>query len=149
MAPTLVRRRGSAKTDAFVLGVLSSIPFDWIARRWVEGHMKFGVLGPLPVPELRVGSRLGERVVELAGQLAAVDGRYRDWAVEVGVEVGTAAEEPMKTALIVELDATVSVLYGLQRDQIEHLFATFHRGWDYRGRLDAVLAHYENWKSAS
>lgn len=146
MAPTLVRRRGSAHTDSFVLGVLSSIPFDWVARRWVEGHMKFGVLGPLPVPVVRAGTAIADRVVTAAGRLAAVDERYQEWADEVGVAVGTANDEPTKSDLIAELDALVSLLYGLTEDHVEHVFKTFHRGWDYQPRLDAVLAHYAVWK---
>ena len=85
-------------------------------------------------------------MVLVAGRLAAVDERYSEWAREVGVEVGTANDEPTKSDLIAELDALVSLLYGLSEDQVEHIFKTFHRGWDYQPRLDAVLAHYAAWK---
>ena len=40
----------------------------------------------------------------------------------------------------------MSLLYGLTEDQVEHVFATFHRGWDYEPRLEAVLKHYRAWK---
>jgi len=42
-----------------------------------------------------------------------------------------------------ELDALAAHLYELSRAQVEHIFATFHRGWDYQPRLDAVLAHFD------
>jgi hypothetical protein len=48
-----------------------------------------------------------------------------------------------------ELDALVSHLYGLTRDQVAHIFATFHRGWDYKPRLDAVLEHFDRIAGAS
>ena len=51
-----------------------------------------------------------------------------------------------KDELIAELDALVSLLYGLSEDQVEHVFATFHRGWDYEPRLQTVLKHYRAWK---
>lgn len=51
-----------------------------------------------------------------------------------------------KDDLIAELDALVSLLYGLSEDQVEHLFATFHRGWKYEPRLEAVIQHYQAWK---
>ena len=35
-APLLVVARVDARAEAFLLGVMSSIPFDWVARRWVE-----------------------------------------------------------------------------------------------------------------
>ncbi|WP_455132206.1 hypothetical protein [Microbacterium aurum] len=69
-------------------------------------------------------------------------------AMEVGVEVGTANDEATKTELIAELDALVSLLYGLTPEHVEHVFATFHRGWNYTARLERVLAYYEQWKDA-
>ena len=84
-APLLVCRRGGTKAEAFLLGVLSSIPFDWAARRWVELHLTFEVLAALPIPRYVEGNAWARRVVELSGGLAAVDARYADWAAEVGV----------------------------------------------------------------
>jgi len=148
-APFLVNRAGSARSEAYLLGVLSSIPLDWYARRYVELHLNFHIFNNLPVPTYRPGMALTDRVVELAGRLAAVDGRYGPWAEEVGVEVGTANDEPTKTEMIAELDALVSLLYGLTQEQVEHVFATFHRGWDYAARLARVLTYYEQWKDAA
>jgi hypothetical protein len=42
-----------------------------------------------------------------------------------------------------ELDALVARLYGLSRSQVEHVFSTFHRGWDYKSRLAAVLEYFD------
>jgi len=81
--------------------------------------------------------------------LAAVDERYATWAAEVGVDIGAANAEPAKSELIAELDATVALLYGLTQEHVEHVFATFHRGWDYTARLERVLAYYEQWKDAA
>lgn len=84
--------------------------------------------------------------MEVTGRLAAVDDRYTEWAAEVGVPVGSVTTKSAKDDLTAELDAVVSLLYGLSEDQIEHIFATFHRGWDYQSRLEAVLTHYARWK---
>ena len=35
-APVIVQRQGGAVEAAALLGVMSSIPFDWYMRRWVE-----------------------------------------------------------------------------------------------------------------
>lgn len=148
-AHMVVTRQGSARHEAFLLGVMASIPFDWSARRWVELHLTFGILTRLPVPWLKYESSLASRVVMVAGRLAAIDERYRTWAEEVGVEVGTANDQSTKTELIAELDALVSLLYGLKEEQVEHVFATFHRGWDYAARLERVVAYYEQWKDAA
>ena len=83
------------------------------------------------------------KVIEIAGKLAAVDARYAIWAKEVGVKVGSVKTATDKETLIAELDALVSHLYGLSRTQVEHIFKTFHRGWDYSSRLEQVLAFYD------
>ena len=145
-APFLVRRSGPVESDAYILGVLSSLPLDWYARRYVELHLNFHIFNWLPVPLYVPESPLGGRVVAIAGRLAAVDERYADWAAEVGVPVGSVTSQAEKDDLIAELDALASLLYGLSEDQVKHIFATFHRGWDYQSRLDAVMTHYAAWK---
>jgi hypothetical protein len=146
-APLLVNRDGDERSEAFLVGVLSSIPFDWTARRWVELHMTFEILSALPLPEFDLSNQLCQRVVEVAGRLAAVDERYIDWANAVGSPVGSVTSHSEKDDLIAELDALVSLLYGLTDDQVEHIFATFHRGWDFASRLESVLRHYRQWKA--
>ncbi|MGB4809933.1 MAG: hypothetical protein WBP39_10610, partial [Candidatus Phosphoribacter baldrii] len=43
-APYLFRREGSASAEAYLLGVLSSIPLDWYARKYVEMGMNLHIL---------------------------------------------------------------------------------------------------------
>ena len=145
-APVLVRRAGDAHTEAFLLGVISSILFDWFARRWVELTMSFELLNSFPVPRPDLNGAQAKRVIRIAGVLAAVDIRFEEWAKEVGVPVGSVKTSAEKDDLTNELDALVSLLYDLSEDQVEHVFATFHRGWDCQPRLEAVLAHYREWK---
>ena len=78
-------------------------------------------------------------MVELSGRLAAVDERYAEWAASVGVPVGSVTEATREDELVAELDALVARLYGLTGDEVENVFETFHRGWDYRPRLERVL----------
>jgi hypothetical protein len=141
--------QGGPRDEAFVLGVLASIPFDWQVRLLTEMNFTFEVLNAMGVPARDGSGVLADRIVSIAGRLAAVDERYATWAAEVGVEIGTANAEPTKTELIAELDALVSLLYGLTSEQVEHVFATFHRGWNYAARLERVLAYYEQWKDAA
>jgi len=145
-APLIVRRKGDEAAEAYLLGVMSSIPFDWATRRWVELHLTFELLNALPVPKYDPASAAARRVAAIAGRLAAVDDRYADWAAKVGVAVGSVATPAEKIDLMAELDALVSLQYGLTEDQVEHVFATFHRGWNYEQRLEAVLNHYRAWK---
>lgn len=145
-APYLYRAPGTPpEAEAFLLGVLSSIPLDWYARKYVELGMNFHILNGLPIPEFHP-TPASDRIVQISGRLAAVDDRYVGWAADVGVPVGSVKSQPEKDDLVAELDAIVSLLYGLTDDQVEHVFATFHRGWKYQLRLQAVLDHYRAWK---
>jgi hypothetical protein len=147
-APYLLLRRGEKADEAYLLGVLSSTPFDWYARRFVELKMSYGLLNAFPVPRPEMNDSRRQRVIAIAGRLAAVDDRYASWAAKVGVPVGSVTDEATKNDLITELDALVAHLYGLSRSDVEHIFATFHRGWDYGPRQAAVLSHYDRWAAA-
>lgn len=145
-ASVMHRLAGTAKHEAYVLGVLSSIPFDWQARMLTEMNLTFEILNQLSLPITDVETGWGAQVVQIAGKLAAVDGRYEDWASEVGVPVGSVGTEIEKNDLVSELDALVSLLYGLDEGQVEQVFKTFHRGWNYDARLDAVLTRFREWR---
>ena len=137
---------GSSTTEAYLLGVLSSVILDWQVRRSVELNLTYHILYGLCVPRPALGQQLAAKVVEISGRLAAIDKRYSEWAEEVGVAVGSVTDESTKDDLIAELDALVALLYGLDESQVTHIFETFHRGWDYKPRLEAVLKHFNSWK---
>jgi hypothetical protein len=112
----------------------------------VELSLNFHVLNAFPVPRPASDDPLRARVVEIAGRLAAVDQRYSEWAAKVGVPVGSVPDTD-RDDLIAELDAVVALLYGLTRQDVQHVFATFHRGWNYQPRLTATLTHFDAWKA--
>lgn len=142
--PYLLWPRGDRLDEAFLLGVLSSLSLDWYARRFVEVGLNFFIFNPFPVPRPARSDKRWERVVALSGRLAAPDDRFADWAEAVGVEHGPLAPD-IKQDMIDELDAVVAHLYGLSAEQLTHIFETFHEGWDFRPRLEAVMAHFHRW----
>lgn len=151
-APYLLQRLGETADEAYLLGVMSSIPFDWYSRRFVETHVTFDLLSAFPVARPEPDDPLRQRVIENAARLAAVDARYDGWLAAVEDETGIAMGTPTRLAdaerfsLIAELDALVSLLYGLSESDVNIVFDTFHRGWDFESRLDAVLAHHATWE---
>ncbi len=145
-APYLLWPRGDEKDEAFLLGILSSIPLDWYARRFVETHVNYYVFNPFPIPRPPRDDPRWRRVVALAGRLACPDDRFAEWAEAVGVECGPLAEEE-KQEMINELDAVVARLYGLSEAQLVHIFETFHEGWDFEERLREVLVHFRAWRT--
>jgi hypothetical protein len=146
LAPYFVRVKGDEKDEALLLGVLSSIPLDWYARRLIELHATFYLITPFPVPRPDSANILRKRVIELAGRLACLDARYKAWGDAVGVDYG-ALDPKVKEDMIHELDAVVAHLYRLDKKQLTHIFETFHVGWDYMPRLKATLVHFERWKA--
>ena len=143
-APYFLWPKGDERDEAYLLGVLNSIPLDWFSRRFVETNLNYHLLNSFPVPRPGRDSELRKRVVNLSGQLVATDDRYDGWAEVVGVECGQ-LDEDEQLERIYELDAVVSHLYGLTREHIEVIFETFHDGWDYEERLNRVLDHYDQW----
>ncbi len=146
LAPTLLWPRGGPPDHAFLLGVMSSLPLDWYARRFVETHLTYSVLNPFPIPRPDPDDPLWKRTVALAGRLASPDDRFADWADEVGVACGP-LDNDEKQDRIRELDAVVAHLYGLDEAQLVHVFETFHEGWDHEERLRATLRHYQAWSA--
>jgi hypothetical protein len=122
---------------------MSSLPFDWYARKVVDGHLKMYILDYMPIPKVSMGSAAVLRLIENSGRLAAIDERYANWANAVGVKVGSVKSDTEKDSLIAENDALVAHMYGFSRIQLEHVFKTFHRGWDYAPRLERVLSFYD------
>jgi len=145
-APYLVMQRGNWLDTTFILGVLSSIPLDWYARRYVENHVSFFIINPFPIPRPNSDNSLYRRVIEIAGRLACTDERFAVWAGEIGVEYGP-IDENEKQDMIHELDAVVAHLYDLSVEQLIHIFESFHEGWDYQDRLEKTIKHFQKWRS--
>jgi len=142
-APYLLWPSGDESDEAYLLGVLCSIPLDWYARRVVEISVNFHLFNAFPIPRPDRDDPLRLRVINVAGRLAAVDDAYQYWAEAVDVPVGSVSSEAEQTDLIAELDAAVAHLYGLTGDDLKVIYETFHEGWDHTRRLSAVLAHFE------
>lgn len=142
--PYLLQTRGGCRDEAFVLGLLASMIMDWCARRTVEMSLNFHVLNALPAPDPGEGHPVRDRVVEIAGRLAAVDDRFADWARNVGVPVGSANDPSIKSDLICELDACVAHLYGLDEGDLAVVYSTFDakRPDRYADHHAKVLTHY-------
>jgi hypothetical protein len=146
LAPYFLWPVGNEQDQAYLLGVLSSIPLDWYARRFVENHLTYATLNPFPVPRPPRTSALWQRTVELAGRLACPDKRFAKWANAVGVKYGKLHPDE-KTDHIHELDAVIAHLYGLNSRQLQVIYETFHEGWDFEDRYRETLKHFEAWKS--
>ncbi|MFB6188049.1 MAG: hypothetical protein ABEI86_14440, partial [Halobacteriaceae archaeon] len=64
-APYFLWPRGDERDEAYLLGILCSIPLDWYARRFVETTLNFHILNGFPIPRPGREHPLRKRVVEL------------------------------------------------------------------------------------
>jgi hypothetical protein len=140
-APYLLWPTGDEHDEAFLLGVLCSMPLDWYARRVVEVSLNFHLFNGFPVADPGRDHPVRRRVEQIAGRLAAVDDWYEAWAEEVGVPVGSVTKEEQPD-LLAELDAAVAVLYGLDQSDLRVIYDTFHEGADYSAHCERVLHHH-------
>jgi hypothetical protein len=121
-APYLVFNLGGPSEQAFTLGVMNSLPFDWQARRLVELSMNFFILNMirLPVPaETDVGA-----IAKRAARLSYIDPRFESFAVDAGVEPSPLEGED-RTRAKAEIDALVARAYGLRAEDLEVIFNDF------------------------
>jgi hypothetical protein len=147
MATVLLRKKGTPVTDAFMLGIMSSVIYDWVARRWIEGTFSINIFEELPIPTAAFNTQIGRGIVELAARLAAKDARFETWANECGVKVSSVKSAEEKNELISELDALVAIAYGLSAKDVSLIMETFHVGWDYQSHLEKVLGYFEKWSN--
>ena len=119
---------------------------DWFARCFVEMNLTFHLVNMFPIPDSDpfIPGSIAEKVAHISGRLATTipDDRFVEWADEVGVPVGSVKSETEKQDLIHELDACVAHLYGLDEDDLEVLYETFHTNTDYSEHHAAVLEHF-------
>lgn len=144
-SPFLFRRKGSAITDAYLLGILASLPFDWYARRWVELNFTFELLKPMPIPVFDLKDPRVKRLVEISVSLAYSEDSFEPWVRETQVKVKKRSSEDPDPELVAELDALSAILYGLSKVQLIHIFETFHRGWNYSERLERTVKFFDIW----
>jgi hypothetical protein len=147
--PYLLWPHGDELDQAYLLGVLCSIPLDWYSRRVVEINLNFFIFNSLPIPRPARDDRRRMRVIEIAGRLAAADQRFAGWADAIGVPVSSVGSDEERSTLICELDAVVASLYGLSTDDVRVVYETFHPTWDHAPRLEAVLDHLKIWENAT
>jgi hypothetical protein len=145
-AHIFVNKKESPVADAYLTGVISSIIFDWYARRLTELSVSLDMLRTSPIPLLDLQSKINLRIIELSVSLFASDERYSKWVDGFDGLMIEAIEAETRPKAFAELDALVAHLYQLSKKEVITIFETFHRGWDYKSRLETVLVFYDEWK---
>ena len=121
-APYIVLLGWTANYKLSILAVLNSIPFDWLARRYVESHLKYFIINSLTFPP--PDDTPWEQISSFAARLSCVDDRFADFASEAGVECGPLTEAE-RDDMRAEIDALVARAYGLTSDELSFVFTDF------------------------
>jgi hypothetical protein len=142
-APYLINLNGDALAEAYLLGVLSSLPFDWYSRCFVELHMNFFIFNSLPVPKFDSENAICRRVAQIAALLASQDKRLAGW-FDSALSINESSHESLNfEQLTAELDGLVAALYELTSDQLIYIFNHFQLGWFDASRLAIALQALE------
>ena len=121
-APYFLASEWSPISQTYLLAIMSSTPFDWLARRYVETNLTYFILNSLtfPSPDNTPWGRIGG----LAARLSCLDERFAEFAVEAGVECGPLTEAE-RNDMRAEIDAQVANAYGLTEDELRFVFTDF------------------------
>ncbi len=139
-APYVVFSGWGVLERASVLGVLNSLPFDWLARRYIETNVNFFILNMLCFPKWE--DTEWQRIGELAARLSCVDERFSDFAAEVGVECGPVGDGE-RAAMRAEIDTLVARGYGLAAGELEFIFTDFTENAVSPAYREHVMAAFE------
>jgi hypothetical protein len=143
--PYLYSAEVKPQHEAFLLGVFSSLPFDWLVRRYVEGTMRQGLLNALPIPNVAVGSSVGQEIIALVHGLVSNDTRLQGWRHSLGMAQPALGGEANRDLALSALDAAVADAYGLSRSDLIEILETFHSGdGDHRTRRALILNSFDS-----
>lgn len=145
-APYLVFPTGGEIEEAFILGVLNSLPFDWQCRRFVETHMNFFVLNLQRFPPHEKVPF--EEIANRAARLSCIDERFADFATATAVDFDPLADEE-RLQLRAEIDALVGHAYGLEEDDWRIVFSDFTTGAVPQAYRELVLDAHRRLAPAS
>jgi hypothetical protein len=143
--PYLYMPSADLRKEAIVLGVFSSLVFDWLVRRYVEGTMRQGLLNALPFPEIDLKSKLSDRIVDVVTSLLSEDRRFDGWIAKLKGAKLDHLGVSSRASLLSRLDALVAISYGLKRDELIEILDTFHNGdGEHRERRTEILVQFDS-----
>lgn len=123
---TAYNRIFSDKELFVALGLLNSLPFDFLMRTKVETHIVMYKLRESQMPRLTEGDEWFDFIWQRAARLNCYGDEFQEIRERLnGVEAATNMDE--RKRLQSEIDAAAFHAYGLDREQTEFVLDDFHR----------------------
>jgi len=114
------------KNSLRALGLLNSIPFDFLMRTKSDTHIVMYKFEESQIPHLTAGDDWFEYISNRAARLNCYGGEFEEMRECLGgVQPATDKDERLK--LQAEIDAAAFHAYGLNRQDVEFVLEDFHR----------------------
>jgi N-6 DNA Methylase len=136
----------SAPVLTYLCGILNSFALDYVLRFKITANVNIFYVYQLPIPRLTPEDlhcrAIAHRVAKLVCIGPEFDDLRRELLGDVNAHVATIQDERQK--LQNEIDALVAHLYGLRREDLEHiLYAPYTFPLVKQGIKDGVMAAFE------
>ncbi|SFR54860.1 Eco57I restriction-modification methylase domain-containing protein [Halorubrum sodomense] len=142
---SVYERRFSDKELFVALGLLNSIPFDFLMRTKVESHIVMYKLRESQMPRLTEGDNWFEHIWTRAAKLNCYGDSFAEMRDRLDLEAATSSDE--RERIQAELDAGAFHAYGLDREQTEFVLDDFYQVQNPRRMtdeyFDLVLKKYD------
>ncbi|MFC4407984.1 hypothetical protein ACFO0H_15150, partial [Haloarchaeobius iranensis] len=128
------------------VGLLNSLPFDFLMRTKIDSTVVFYKLKESQAPRLTAGDEWFDYIWKRAARLNCYGDEFEEMRDRLGgIEPATDMDE--RREVQAELDAAAFHAYGLDRDQAEFVLEDFHRVQSPRimdeAYFEAVLDKYD------
>lgn len=108
-----------------VLGILNSVPFDYIVRTKLDTSMSMNMFEECQSPRLTEGDEWFEPIWKRAAKLNGYGEEFEDIADRLDIDPVTDSEG--RQELQAEIDAMMFCAYGFNRTETEFILDDFHR----------------------
>lgn len=124
--PTCRFQPNDPRLNLLWVAVANSFVVDWVIRRLVSTTINFFHWEQVPFPRLSTDDPVAVQLVELAAQLADLDGSLDAWLTRVMSRPVKAARDPrVRAVLRARIDAHVASLYSVSLREMAAVLADF------------------------
>ncbi len=113
------------------VGLLNSIPFDYILRTKIDTDIATYKFKETQMPQLSTGDNWFHYISDRAAQLNCYGEEFEEMRQRLG-GINPATEEDLRRKLRSEIDAAAFHAYGLDREDAQFILKDFHRVEDPR-----------------
>jgi hypothetical protein len=120
-------KRAFTDKELFVLlGLLNSIPFDYLMRTKVDSHIVQYKFNESQLPRLMEGDDWFHYIAERAARLNSYGDEFEELRERLG-GIEPVTDQGKRRELRAEIDAAAFHAYGLERREVEFILDDFHR----------------------